>query len=46
MRKALGVSTFVLGALLSSVSAQASGKISFTTAITGSTTTGQASTGT
>ena len=38
MRKALGVSIFVLGALLSSVSAQASGKTSFTTAIAGSTT--------
>ena len=37
MRKALVVSIFVLGALLSSVSAQASGKSSFTTAITGST---------
>ena len=40
MRKALGVSIFVLGALLSSVSAQASGKSSFTTAIAGSTTKG------
>ncbi len=37
MRKALGVSIFVLGSLLSSVSAQASGKTSFTTAIGGST---------
>lgn len=38
MRKALGVSIVVLGALLSSVSAQASGKISVTTAIAGTTT--------
>src|SRR5437667_2280677 len=37
MRKALGVSIVVLGSLLSSVSAQASGKISVTTAIAGST---------
>jgi hypothetical protein len=38
MRKAFGVSIFVLGALLAGVSARASLKSSFTTAITGSTT--------